>query len=484
MFENITNKFQSITNSIFSSGQLTEKKIEEGLREVRKALLEADVNFKVVKSFVGRVKEKAIGQNIIKDVRPGDQFIKIVADELVALMGPVDTSIEMAKNPPTVIMMAGLQGSGKTTTCGKLTNRLLKDGHRPLLVAADLQRPAAIEQLKVIGETLGVPVFTEPKWSPPKVCEKSIAYAKKHNCDVVILDTAGRLHIDDELMEELLDIKKQTKPHHTFLVTDAMTGQDAVESAGNFNQLLKLDGVILTKLDGDARGGAALSIKEVTGCTIKFAGVGEKLDRLEEFNPEQMADRILGKGDVVELVRRAETIMDEETAAKMQQKLLDASFTFQDFLEQISMVKKMGSMTELLGMLPSNMLPGGMMGQIQNSGMDMDKMVDHTKAMICSMTPDERNHPDMIDGSRRNRIAKGSGRSIQDVNQLLKQFREMRKMMQNMGKMGGLMKGMAGMMGDGDPSAMPSMASMAGMGGMMRPGKNRSRRKKKPRRKK
>ncbi len=479
MFDTISDKFQDISRRIFSGGKLTEKNIEEAIREIRTALLEADVNYGVAKTFIQRVKEKALGEQLVKSVKAREQFIAIVFDELVSLMGPVDTSISFAEKRATVIMMAGLQGSGKTTTCGKMAKFLIKKGHRPLLVAADIQRPGAIEQLQILGETLGVPVFSEPNWTPPKICAKAVAEASKKNCDVVILDTAGRLHIDEGLMKELGEIKKKTKPDNIFLVTDSMTGQDAVNSAQEFHKLLGLDGVVLTKLDGDTRGGAALSIREVAGCPIKFVGMGETLDRLEEFDPQRMASRILGEGDLAGIAAIAKDLINEEEAEKIQEKMLSGQFTLNDFLDQFSMMKKMGGFSDLMGMLPKNMLPPGAQEQLQSG--DAENMIKHTEAMIHSMTPQERNHPDVLDGSRRLRVAKGSGKTIQDVNQLLKQFQDMRKMMGNMGQMGGFMDKLMGG-GGGLPSMAGGLPGMGGMGGMS--GKMRSKRKKKPRRKK
>lgn len=446
MFESITKKFQDIKRHLFTPGHLTEKNIQDGLREIRTALLEADVNYKVVKEFINKVKVQAVGEQVIKSVQPAEQIIKIVSDELTTLMGPVDHAIKISEKGPTIIMMVGLQGSGKTTSCAKLAKYFRdKKGLKPLMVAADLQRPAAIEQLKVLGETLEIPVFSITDTTPQKVCQQAIPYAKKENCDLVILDTAGRLHIDEKLMAELGAIHKKVVPDNIFLVCDAMTGQDAVNSAKEFNAKLEIDGVILTKLDGDARGGAALSIKAVTNKTIKFIGVGEKLDRLEEFHPDRMASRILGMGDIVTLVEKAEELIDEEEAEKMQEKILSASFTLEDFISQFQMIKKMGSFQDVLGMLP-----GGIGPQLQ--GMEIDeKAISHVEAIIYSMTPQERNFPDIIDGKRRARIARGSGTNIQEVNQLLKQFREMRNMMRNMGKFGGMLGKLVPGMGGGLP---------------------------------
>lgn len=433
MFENLSQKFRDITRKLFSPAQLTAKNIEQGLLEIRNALLEADVNYNVVKDFIETIKVKAVGESVLRSVTPAQQIVKIVSDELTQLMGPEDSSIRRAEIGPTIIMMVGLQGSGKTTTCGKLA-RYLRDKHqvRPLLVAADTQRPAAIEQLKILGESLEIPVYENSKAKPPQICQESIPFAQKNQCDVVILDTAGRLHIDENLMDELESIRSKVRPQNIFFVCDAMTGQDAVNSAQEFNKRLEIDGVILTKLDGDARGGAALSIKAITGKVIKFVGVGEKLDRLEEFHPDRMASRILGMGDVVSLVEKAQEFITEEQAQEMQQKLLDASFTLEDFIQQFQMIKKMGSFQDVLGMLP------GIGAQLQNIPID-ERDIAHVEAIIYSMTPYERQNPEMLDGQRRTRVAKGSGTTIQDVNQLLKQFREMRNMMRNMGKMGGLL---------------------------------------------
>ena len=433
MFESIAKKFQDISRRLFAPGHLSEKNIQEGLREIRTALLEADVNYKVAKELIERIKEKAVGEQVLRSITPGQQIIKIFSDELTALMGPVDHSLRRAPKRPTIIMMVGLQGSGKTTTCAKMARYLLAKNHKPLLVAADIQRPAAIEQLTILGEQLAVPVFSQPKLPPPKICKQAIPFAEKNGCDTVILDTAGRLHIDEQLMAELKAINKLVHPENIFLVCDAMTGQDAVNSAKEFNSQLEIDGVVLTKLDGDARGGAALSIKAVTGKPIKFIGVGEKLDRLEEFHPERMSSRILGMGDVVSLVEKAESVIDQEKAEEMQQKFLDATFTLEDFLDQFQNIKKMGGLGELLGMLP-----GGIGPQFQSLNIE-DKQVAHVEAIIYSMTPDERQDPEMIDGKRRARIARGSGTSVQEVNMLLKQFRQMRNAMRNLGKFGGML---------------------------------------------
>lgn len=433
MFETLSQKFRDITRKLFSPAQLTSKNIEQGLQEIRNALLEADVNYNVVKNFIEVIKVKAVGESVLRSVTPAQQIVKIVSDELTQLMGPEDSSIHKAETGPTIIMMVGLQGSGKTTTSAKLA-RYLREKHQahPLLVAADIQRPAAIEQLKILGESLEIPVYENSKAKPPQICLEAISFAQKNKCDVIILDTAGRLHIDENLMAELEAIRSNVKPQNIFFVCDAMTGQDAVNSAQAFNKRLEIDGVILTKLDGDARGGAALSIKAITGKIIKFVGIGEKLDRLEEFHPDRMASRILGMGDVVSLVEKAQEFITEEKAQEMQEKILSASFTLEDFIQQFQMIKKMGSFQDVLGMLP------GIGAQLQNVPIN-EKEITHVEAIIYSMTPFERQNPELIDGQRRTRISKGSGTTIQDVNQLLKQFREMRNMMRNMGKMGGLL---------------------------------------------
>ncbi|WP_372365096.1 signal recognition particle protein [Candidatus Uabimicrobium sp. HlEnr_7] len=484
MFKTLSNKFDDIKNKFFSSGKISEKNIQEGIEEIEKALINADVNFRVVKGLVKRVKEKAIGEELIKSITPSQLFIKIVNDELVELMKTDEQGLEITKDF-TIIMMVGLQGSGKTTTCGKLARYLIKKGHRPFLVGADTQRPAAIEQLKVLGKALGeeisqetgsefeVPVYSEPQDPPPKICKDSISLAKENNCDVLILDTAGRLHIDDALMKELLSIRKKTKPDHVFFVMDSMTGQNAFDSAKAFDEQINIDGVVLTKLDSDAKGGAALSIKEVTGKSIKFIGVGEKLDALEEFHADRMASRILGMGDVVSLVKKAEEVMDEEKAEEMYQKMVDASFTMHDLLEQFQMIKKMGNLRDLMGMLP-----GGLGVQMQNADID-ESIFSRIEAIIHSMTPQERETPDMINGSRKLRMSKGSGTKVQEVNQLLNQFREMRKMMQNMSKSGMFGNMMSGMGMGGGLGDLGNM--MPGLGGGS---KQRSRRKKKKRKKK
>ncbi|MGE5575981.1 MAG: signal recognition particle protein [Syntrophothermus sp.] len=427
-FENLAARLQETFKRLRGKGKLTEKDVEEALREVRLALLEADVNFKVVKDFIGRVKARAVGQEILGSLSPGQQVVKVVYDELTELMGQTQSKLNFAVKPPTVIMMAGLQGAGKTTTAGKLALYLHKQGRRPLLVAADVYRPAAIKQLQVLGEQLAIPVFSMGQGNPVEISKAALEHARSHGNDVVILDTAGRLHIDEPLMEELQAIKDAVAPQEVLLVVDAMTGQDAVQVAETFNQRLGLDGVILTKLDGDARGGAALSVKAVTGKPIKFGAFGEKMDALEPFHPDRMASRILGMGDVLSLIEKAQETVDAEKARKMAEKLRSAEFTLEDFLEQLQQVKKMGPVDQLLGMLP---------GAAQLKGMgnvEMDpRQLTRIEAIIHSMTPRERQNPSIIDGSRRRRIALGSGTKVQDVNKLLKQFDQTRQMMKQLG---------------------------------------------------
>ena len=426
MFESITGNFETIFNKMRGRGRLSEQNIQDGLREVRVALLEADTNYKVVKDFIKKVTEKAVGEEVLKSVTPGQQIIKIVQTEMTNLMGPGDSTIKYVDGDITVIMLAGLQGSGKTTTAGKLASMILSKGKSPLLVAADVQRPAAIEQLKVIGRQLNIPVYSEKGSNPLKICKWALkrAFLDKHN--VVILDTAGRLHVDEELMLELNQIKKQIKPTQIFFVCDSMTGQDAVNSAKEFNEQLNFDGVILTKLDGDTRGGAALSIKAVTGKPIKFVGVGEKLDKLEEFHPDRMASRILGMGDVVTLVEKAQMAIDEKEAEKLEKKIKDNTLTLDDFLSQLQQVRKMGSMKDILGMIPG-------MGK-KMKGMDVDEnQLTRVEAIIRSMTLEERMNPEKVEGSRRHRISRGSGTNSQDVSQLLKQFKQMKKMFRSLG---------------------------------------------------
>ena len=433
MFDSLTSSLSSALGFLRGQKKLTEDNVKDGLKAVKKALLEADVHFRVAKDFVKRVEQAAVGQELIKQVEPGQQFIKIFHDELTDLMGPEGYTLPIADRGPTVVMMAGLQGSGKTTTCAKLALHFRKrKKKKPLLVAADLQRPAAVDQLKALGKQLDIDVFEEGvKGKPPEVCKRGIAHAEKMGHDLVILDTAGRLHIDDKLMTELETVVKKCKPHAVVLVCDSMLGQDAVNSAKEFHERLPLTGVILTKLDGDTRGGAAMSVKSITGCPVLFAGVGEKPDDLEEFVPDRMAGRILGMGDVVGLVERAQEVVDEKEAEKQAKKLLKGRFTFDDFLGQLQMIKRLGPLKKVMGMLP------GVGQAIKDVDID-DKHFARIEAMITSMTLEERRKPDIINMSRRRRIARGSGNDLQAVHNLLKQFKQMQKLFSKMGKGGGL----------------------------------------------
>ncbi len=433
MFESLTEKFNAVFRSLSGRGRITEANIADAMRDVRKALLEADVNYHVVKQFCKDVMQAALGAEVIKSLHPGQVMIKIVNDELTRLMGPVDTRIYFVSPGPTVILLAGLQGCGKTTTAAKLAKYLLEKGKKPLLVADDLQRPAAIEQLKVLGEQVGVDVYSQDSKNAVKVATNSIKYAREHENDVVVLDTAGRLHIDEEMMSEIADVAKAVNPHQIYLVCDAMTGQDAVNSAKEFNERLELDGVILTKLDGDARGGAALSVKAVTGKPIKFIGVGEKLDKLEEFHPDRMASRILGMGDVVTLVEKAQEQFDAEEAAKLQKKMLKGSFGLDDFLKQMQAAKRMGGIKDILKLMPGM---GSELGELDIEDGELVRM----EAIVYSMTPAERREPDIIDSSRRRRIAAGAGVQPHDVSSLVKTFTRTRDMMKALsgGSFGGL----------------------------------------------
>ncbi|MCU0723123.1 MAG: signal recognition particle protein, partial [Planctomycetes bacterium] len=425
MFESLTKSLTGIFDRLRGKGKLSEKNIQEGLKEVRMALLEADVHFKVVKDFIQRVTEKAVGEEVIQGVNPAQQIVKIVYDELTALMGPSDPVIPFNPKGTTVVMLAGLQGSGKTTTAAKLARLLHKKGRQPILVAADLQRPGAVDQLRILGKEIGIPVYSDEKLTPPKLCERALKVAAEQGRDTAILDTAGRLHIDARLMDELKEIVDRVHPHQVYLVADAMTGQDAVNSASEFHRQLPLDGVILTKIDGDARGGAAMSIKAVTGKPVKFVGVSERIEGLEEFHPDRMAQRILGMGDVVSLVEKAQEVIDKNEAEAMQKKLLEGNFTLDDFLGQMEKVQRMGSVKDLLSMIP------GLGQQFAQADFDESEIV-HVKAVIQSMTAEERQNPDVIDGSRRLRIARGSGTTTTDVNELIKQFKLMKKMMAGM----------------------------------------------------
>lgn len=430
MFDDLQKRLSSAFRRFRVSGVLTEANMQEGLREVRTALLEADVNFNVAKDFMARIAEKAAGTQLIKSVRPEQQIVKIVHDELVELMGPVDPSIRFEKSGPTVLMLCGLQGSGKTTTCGKLARLLASQGRRPMLVAADLQRPAAIEQLKVIGGQLNLPVFSEAESNPVKVCQDALIEANRQNCDTLILDTAGRLHVDDELMAELVQIEKKVKPHQVLFVCDAMTGQDAVASAQAFNSALELDGVILTKLDGDARGGAALSVRKVTGVPVKFVGKGEKLDKLEPFDPERLVGQMLGMGDIVGLVEAAQSAVDAEEARRQQERLAKGKFDLNDFRQQIIQMKKMGSVRDLMSKIPGLSQMSSDLGEI-----DADSEIKRIQGIIDSMTPQERSDPELIDISRRRRIASGSGVDPSDVSSLVKQFDAMAAFVRQMAQM-------------------------------------------------
>lgn len=414
-------------------GKLTDLEIKQAMREIRIALLEADVNFQVVRDFINKVSEKASGEDILKGLNSTQQVIKIVNDELIALMGSTHSKLAVADRPPTIIMMCGLQGAGKTTMCGKLAGMLKKQNKKVMLAACDVYRPAAIKQLQVVGGKVNVPVFEEGQINPVKIAKDALDEAKRQGADVLIIDTAGRLHIDEQLMEELQKIKAEVNPNEILLVVDSMTGQDAVNVAETFNQKLDITGVILTKLDGDTRGGAALSIKAVTGKPIKFVGSGEKMEDIELFYPDRMASRILGMGDVLTLIEKAQEAFSEEEALKLQKKMKTNSFTLQDYLNQLESVKKMGGIGKLMSMVP------GLGGKVNEDDIDESKIIK-TKAIILSMTPEERNNPDIIKASRRKRIAAGSGTSIQDVNQLLKQFDMSKEMMRRVSKNG--MRGM------------------------------------------
>ena len=430
MFDDLQKRLGSAFGRFRAKGKLTEANIREGLAEVRTALLEADVNYNVVQEFMRNVTEKAVGAELVKSVRPEQQIVKIVHDELVELMGPTDPSIRFEKTGPTILMLCGLQGSGKTTTTGKLAKLLMEQGRKPLLVAADLQRPAAVEQLKVIGSQLEVPVHSETGSNPVKVCQNALVEANRQGRDTIILDTAGRLHIDEALMGELKEIEKRVKPHHVYFVCDALTGQDAVSSAGAFNDALELNGVIMTKLDGDARGGAALSVRKVTGVPVKFVGVGEKLDKLEPFDPYRIVGRMLGMGDIVGLVEAAQKAVDEDEARAQQEKMAQGKFDLNDFRKQIVQMKKMGSVKELMGKIPGlNDMASGL------EGVDADGEVRRIQGIIDSMTSAERRNPATIDISRRRRIAAGAGVDPADVSGLVKQFDAMAAVMKQMAQM-------------------------------------------------
>jgi len=423
-FEGLSSKLADVFKSLRGKGRLTEKDVKDAMREVRLALLEADVNFKIVKDFIAAVTEKAVGNDVLTSLTPGQQVIKIVNDELTELMGSSQSKLTFSQNPPTVYMLVGLQGAGKTTAAGKIAAQLRKQGKRPLLVACDVYRPAAVKQLQVVGGNYNIPVFDMGTGeNPVTIAKNGVEHAKSHNNDIVIIDTAGRLHINDELMNELAEIKKTSRPTEILLVVDAMTGQDAVNVAEGFNARIGIDGVILTKLDSDARGGAALSVRKITGKPIKFAGMGEKIDDLEPFYPDRMASRILGMGDVLSLIEKAQSAIDEEEAAKLEKKLRKAEFDLEDFLQQMQQMKKMGPLKNILGMLP-----GIRKMKLDDASID-EKALSHVEAIIRSMTPQERRNPDILNGSRKKRVAAGSGRTIQEVNQLVKRFDEMKKLM-------------------------------------------------------
>ncbi len=448
MFENLSEKLQNTLQKLRGKGKLTEKDIEAAMKEVKMSLLEADVNYKVVKLFINNVKERSLGHDVMDSLTPGQQVVKIVHEELVKLMGEAESKLKFDPNNITYFMMCGLQGAGKTTATGKLAKKLKKDGKRPLLVAGDIYRPAAIKQLQVVGESVGVPVFEMgDKVSPVTIAKEAMKYALKHGNDVVIIDTAGRLHIDEELMDELVQIKETVKPTETLLLLDAMTGQDAVKVAETFNKYLEISGVILTKIDGDARGGAALSIRNVVDKPIKFVSTGEKLDQLEPFYPDRMASRILGMGDVLSIIEKAQNAFDEKQAVELEKKLRTNDFNLEDFLTQLQQMKNMGPLEDLLEMIP------GVAGNKKLKDIKVDEnQLKHTEAIIQSMTKKERMNPNIINGARRKRIAAGSGTSVQKVNQLLKQYDEMKKMMKKFSSMGkmGKKKGLGGLGGLGN----------------------------------
>lgn len=425
LFSSLSEKFNHIFSKLKNRGRLTELEIKEAMREVRIALLEADVNYLVAKDFVKTVSEKAVGDEVLKSLTPAQQVIKIVKDELTSLMSSNNQKLVVSPNPPTIIMMCGLQGAGKTTMCAKLGAYLKKSGKKPLLVACDIYRPAAINQLQVVGKQANVEVFERGTQNPVKTAKQAIEHAKKQGLDTVIIDTAGRLHINEELMDELKNIKKEVSPNEILLVVDAMTGQDAVTVADAFNKDLDISGIVLTKLDGDTRGGSALSIKAITGKPIKFTGVGEKIGDIEPFYPDRIASRILGMGDVLSLIEKAQEAVSEEEAKDLEKKFRENSFTFDDYLQQLESIKKMGNIKDLLSMIP------GIGGKVKNLDIDERQMVVN-KAIIQSMTPQERRNPEIIKASRRQRIAKGSGTSVQQVNQLIKQFEQSKELMKQM----------------------------------------------------
>jgi signal recognition particle subunit SRP54 len=430
LFDRLTDRLDNVFRNLRGQGKITEKALDESLREIRRALLEADVNFKVAKAFLARVREAAVGQQVMRSLTPGQQVIKIVHSELVQLLGATSEPVRLSPHPPTVLLLVGLQGSGKTTMAGKLAQHFKAQGRLPFLVAADTYRPAAVDQLRTLGSAIDVPVYGPEEAdssNPIDICRDGLEQGRVTNRSLVILDTAGRLSIDEEMMAELTQIKQSASPHETLFVADAMLGQDAVETASRFHEQLAFDGVVLTKMDGDARGGAALSVREVTGAPIKFIGTGEKVEALEAFHPERIASRILGMGDVLSLVERAEAVFDKEQAQSMEEKLRKQRFTFDDFRSQLQVVRKMGPLDQLLGMIP------GAGKALQGQQID-ESALGQVEAIIGSMTRDERSHPRILNGSRRKRIAKGSGTTVQDVNRLVKQFNAMQKMMKQMSR--------------------------------------------------
>ena len=437
-FEGLSSRLQEITKKIKGEARITETNMKDMLREVKLALLEADVNYKIVKEFIANVQEKALGQEVMKSLKPGEQVVKIVKDEMVELLGGTESRINISPNPPTVIMLVGLQGSGKTTTAGKLANLLRKEGKKPLLVACDVYRPAAIKQLQVVGGQLNIPVYAEENNKDVVgIARRAMNTAISKLNDIVILDTAGRLHVDDELMKELQNVKQSVKPHEILLVVDSMTGQDAVNVAESFNTQVGIDGVILTKLDGDTRGGAALSVKKVTGAPIKFAGVGEKLSEFEVFHPDRMASRILGMGDVLSIIEKAEESLDLEEAEKLEKQLKKDKFDLNDYLAQLKQIKKMGSFSSILKMIPG-------MNKLGDIKID-DKEFDKIEAMINSMSAEERSNPKILNGSRRKRIANGSGRQVSELNRFMESFEMTQKMMKQMKNKGNMKKMMKGL---------------------------------------
>ena len=443
-FESLSNKLQQVFTNLKGKGKLTEKDVKAAMREVKLALLEADVNFKIVKDFINKVSEKAVGEEVLTGLNPAQQVIKFVNDGLVELMGSSQSKLTFSSKPPTVYMMAGLQGAGKTTTVGKLAGQLRKQGKRPLLAACDVYRPAAIKQLQVVGSAYNIPVFEMGQGDPVEISKKAVEHAKNNGFDIVIIDTAGRLHIDEELMDELVNIKNEVRPQEILLVIDAMTGQDAVNVAETFNNRLGIDGVIITKMDGDTRGGAALSVRAVTGKPIKYVGMGEKMEDLEPFYPDRMASRILGMGDVLSLIEKAQQAYDEDQARELEKKMRNMDFNLEDFFNQLQQIKKMGPIKDLMKMMP------GIGGKINIDDLNIDdNATKHIEAIIQSMTKKERQNPDILNGSRKRRIAKGSGTSIQEINKLLKQFDEMKKMMKMMNGMAKGRKGFGGLGGLG-----------------------------------